>query len=131
MPATTAWGWNVGALFTLSPSTKVGVSYRSKIKHELEGRPGRQRPCGRRFAPALTTGSAKASVDLPDTFILSVVQNLNDKWEMLGDISWTGWSSIPKVDIVRTSGSSTVPLCRPSTPTSVTPGVMPSGPTIV
>jgi long-chain fatty acid transport protein len=44
-------------------------------------------------------------VDLPDTFILSVVQNLNDKWEMLGDISWTGWSSIPRVDIVRTSGA--------------------------
>ncbi|HPR08737.1 MAG TPA: outer membrane protein transport protein, partial [Denitromonas sp.] len=23
-----AWGWNIGALFTLSPATKVGVSYR-------------------------------------------------------------------------------------------------------
>jgi long-chain fatty acid transport protein len=33
----TSWGWNVGALFTLSPSTKVGVSYRSKIRHTLEG----------------------------------------------------------------------------------------------
>ena len=41
---------------------------------------------------------------MPDTFIMSVTQNLNDRWEMLGDVSWTGWSSIPKVDIMRTSG---------------------------
>ena len=23
---------------------------------------------------------------------------------MLGDVSWTGWSSIPKIDVIRTSG---------------------------
>ncbi|MBL8451908.1 MAG: transporter, partial [Zoogloea sp.] len=89
-----SWGWNVGALFTLSPNTKVGVSYRSKIKHELKGSLAVSGPAAG-ASPALTTGSAMARVDLPDTFILSVVQNLNDKWEMLGDISWTGWSSIP------------------------------------
>ena len=99
-----SWGWNIGALFTLSPSTKVGVSYRSKIKHELTGSLAVSGPAAG-ASPALTTGSAKADVDLPDTFILSVVQKLDERWEMLGDISWTGWSSIDKVDIVRTSGS--------------------------
>ncbi|MDD3354079.1 outer membrane protein transport protein [Zoogloea sp.] len=97
------WGWNVGALFTLSPGTKVGVSYRSAIKHELTGRLSVNGPAAGASA-ALATGSAKAEVELPDTFILSVAQSLSDKWEMLGDVSWTGWSSIPKVDIVRTSG---------------------------
>ncbi|KAB2966178.1 outer membrane protein transport protein [Zoogloea sp.] len=98
------WGWNVGALFTLSPTTKVGVSYRSKIKHELTGSLAVSGPAAG-ASPALSTGSARADVELPDTFILSVAQSLNDKWEMLGDISWTGWSSIPRVDIVRTSGA--------------------------
>ena len=42
---------------------------------------------------------------MPDTFVMSVAQKLSDKWEMLGDVSWTGWSSIPKVDIMRTSGT--------------------------
>lgn len=46
----------------------------------------------------------KASLTMPDTAILSVTQKLDSKWEMLGDVSWTGWSSIPKVDIMRTSG---------------------------
>lgn len=100
----TSWGWNVGALFTLSPSTKVGVSYRSKIRHTLEGDLSVRGPAQGASA-ALTSGSAKAFVELPDTFILSVAQQLNDKWEMLGDVSWTGWSSIDKVDIVRTSGT--------------------------
>ena len=99
-----AWGWNVGALFTLSPTTKVGVSYRSSIKHDLKGDLSVSGPAAGASA-ALTTGAAKADVELPETFILSVTQHLNEKWEMLGDVSWTGWSSIPKVDIVRTAGA--------------------------
>lgn len=95
-----AWGWNVGALFTLSPTTKVGVSYRSSIKHDLKGDLSFAGPAAGANA-ALTTGAAKADVELPETFILSVAQTLNEKWEMLGDVSWTGWSSIPKVDIMR------------------------------
>jgi long-chain fatty acid transport protein len=84
-----AWGWNAGALFTLSPSTKVGVSYRSAIKYSTTGT----------FSGA-SNANAKADIKVPDTFILSVAQKLSDKWEMLGDVSRTGWSSIPKVDIM-------------------------------
>ena len=50
------------------------------------------------------SSSADAKVKLPDTFILSLAQGIGDNWELLGDISWTGWSSIPYIDIVRTSG---------------------------
>ena len=106
-----AWGWNAGALFTLSPSTKVGLSYRSKIKYHTEGDvkltsdgtvPGNLTQAG--FVADGRQSDLKADLTMPDTFIMSVTQKLNDKWEMLGDISWTGWSSIPKVDIMRSSG---------------------------
>lgn len=101
-----SWGWNVGALFTLSPTTKLGLSYRSKIKHELEGSLKADGPA----APLLggTTGSASADVELPDTFTISVAQQLNDRWEMLGDLSWTGWSSIQGVDIYSDSAGAVV-----------------------
>ncbi|WP_301103085.1 outer membrane protein transport protein [Propionivibrio sp.] len=96
-----AWGWNVGALFTLSPSTKVGVSYRSTIQYHTEGRLDVANG-------GPSSADAKADLKLPDTFIMSVTQKLSDRWEMLGDVSWTGWSSIPKVDIMNvTTGSST------------------------
>jgi long-chain fatty acid transport protein len=94
-----SWGWNVGALFQLSPSTRIGVSYRSTIEHDVDG--------------SLTSSNqlvspdvgARATIKLPDTYILSVVQKLDDRWEMLGDVSYTGWSSIESVPIIRTTGA--------------------------
>lgn len=106
-----AWGWNAGALFTLSPATKLGVSYRSTVKYETTGDvsiSSNGTAASNATAQALRNGGGqsdtKASIKLPDTFIASLTQQLNDKWEVLGDVSWTGWSSIPKVDIIRTSG---------------------------
>lgn len=87
----TSWGWNAGALIDVSPTTKVGVSYRSAIKYSITGR----------LSGAVNSG-AKADVKLPDTLILSATQKLDDKWTMLGDLSWTGWSSIPKIDVINT-----------------------------
>lgn len=98
-----AWGWNVGALFKLSEATRLGISYRSSIEHTLEGDLKVKGPAAGASA-ALTSGKAEAKVELPDTFILSAVHKLDSQWELLGDISWTGWSKIKQVDIVRTSG---------------------------
>jgi long-chain fatty acid transport protein len=99
-----AWGWNVGVLFNLSDSTKLGMSYRSKVKHELSG--DLTVTGANPLLNAAGTSKAKVDVDLPDTFIMSVSQQLNERWEMLGDVAWTGWSSIKALDIVRASGAS-------------------------
>ncbi|MES2879294.1 MAG: OmpP1/FadL family transporter [Pseudomonadota bacterium] len=96
-----AWGWNVGGLFTLSPTTKVGVSYRSAVSYDLTGT---LNVTGAQFVPSSST-AAKASLKLPDTLIVSGTKQVSDKWQMLGDVSWTGWSSIPKIDVIRTSGA--------------------------
>jgi len=93
-----SWGWNVGGLFTLSPTTKVGVSYRSAVSYDLTGN----------INVSNTNTAAKASVKLPDMFIFSGTHQLSNKWQMLGDLSWTGWSSIPKLDIYRASGGAPV-----------------------
>jgi long-chain fatty acid transport protein len=104
-----AWGWNLGALFTVSPTTKVGVSYRSTIQYHTEGKvklSGDGTPAGNATAAALRPfgeSDVKADLEVPDTFILSLTQKLSDRWEMLGDVSWTGWSSIDNVNIIRTS----------------------------
>ncbi len=99
-----SWGWNVGALFTVSPQTKVGVSYRSAVNYDLTGNINVNGPSA--ATNAATTSSAKATLKIPDVFILSATQQVSDKWELLGDVSWTGWSSIPKLDVIRTSGAS-------------------------
>ena len=106
-----AWGWNLGALFTISPATKVGLSYRSTIQYHTSGTSklsGDGTALGNATAAALIRGGGasdvKANLEVPDTFVLSVTQKLSDRWEMLGDVSWTGWSSIKNIDIDRTSG---------------------------
>ena len=106
-----SWGWNTGVLFNLGPATKVGVSYRSSIKYETKGDIAIE-SSGSAAANATTAAlkagggasDAAASIKMPDTMIISATQKLGNQWELLGDLSWTGWSSIPKVDIMRTSG---------------------------
>ncbi|KMJ92360.1 fatty acid transporter [Achromobacter xylosoxidans] len=96
-----AWGWNVGFMLQPTEDTRIGLSYRSKIKHTAKGDTDIDHigPTGQSVS-----FDAKASVDLPDTLILSATHQLNEKWELLGDISWTGWSSIPDLKI-RNSGT--------------------------
>src|SRR5574343_2074647 len=53
-----SWGWNAGALFTLSPAMRVGIAYRSAIKHRLEGD---------LTGAAPTAIPIRADVELPDT----------------------------------------------------------------
>jgi len=98
-----AWGWNIGGLFTISPATKIGVSYRSSVKYEATGKIHVDGP----VANINRAGSsdAKASLELPDTFSLAISQQYSNKWKLLGDLTWTGWSSIPKVDILRATNT--------------------------
>ncbi|MCL2829779.1 MAG: OmpP1/FadL family transporter [Betaproteobacteria bacterium] len=97
-----AWGWNAGALFSLSPTTRVGVSYRSRIKYTLDGDVKASGP------GAGLGGATRTDLKLPDTFILSVAQNISDRWEMLGDLSWTGWSGVSRINVTR--GLATQPI---------------------
>lgn len=88
-----AWGWNVGALFTLSPAMRVGLSYRSSMKYTLEGTMNGTIP-------------VKADVELPDTAILSVWQQVSDRWEAMGDLSYTRWNTLRSLNVVsRASGA--------------------------
>src|SRR3546814_6420118 len=80
--------------------TRIGLSYRSKIKHTARGD---TKIDG--YAPGQSLSyDAKASVTLPDTLIMSVMHRLNERWELLADVSWTGWSSLPELKIHNDGG---------------------------
>jgi len=91
-----AWGWNAGALFTLSPAMRVGFSYRSPIKYTLTGTLNETIP-------------VKTEIKLPDTFILSVWQQVSDRWEAMGDLSYTRWSSLKTLDVYRRDTGTQLP----------------------
>ena len=96
----TAWGWNVGALFTLSPAMRVGISYRSAMDYTLEG----TRSVG------AVTSAATADIKLPDTFILSVWQQVSDRWEAMGDLSYTNWSTLDQLNVRHATGTDVEPF---------------------
>lgn len=107
-----AWGWNAGALLKLSPATKIGLSYRSSLDHKAKGdlslrSDGSATATATMNALNAAGASGAVSVDLkaPDIWILSAAHHLNDRWELLADISRTGWSSIPRLNIVKADGS--------------------------
>ena len=94
------YGFNLGALFNINPSTRIGVAYRSNIKHELSGNANYSNVPGAFAAsPTFTNTSVKASVNLPETVSVSAFHQLNPKWALMGDVTWTRWSRFNELRI--------------------------------
>lgn len=84
------WGWNIGAMFQVTPTTRLGVSYRSTLDHELGG-----------DLKALgTSTNVTADLETPDNFSLALSQKFGTDLEILADATWTGWSSVKQLTAV-------------------------------
>lgn len=99
-------GYNLGAMFNVSPNTRLGLTYRSRIKFDLEGKFD---------ANANVAGGAvfgdhdiKAVLKTPDNASLAVSHRLNDKLELLADATWTGWSVVNTIDVMDKSSGAKV-----------------------
>lgn len=99
-------GFNLGALFTLGEDMRLGVSYRSSMNHELEGDARLTQLNG--AVVSAGTFPISAGVELPAIASLSIVQRYSAEWDLLGDVTWTQWSSIQSIDIVNTNSGATV-----------------------
>ena len=92
------WGFNLGALWQASEATRIGLAYRSEVEQTLGGDVG--------FSTATTlNGPVTADVTLPDSASLSLFHKLDSRWDLLADITWTGWSDFRELRIVRTNGN--------------------------
>jgi long-chain fatty acid transport protein len=99
------WGFNIGALFDITPATRVGVHYRSALDYELDGTTSFSNVPGPLAAnPALANGNVKLELETPATLSFSVAHRLNSQLELLGDATWTEWSRIDRLPLARTSG---------------------------
>lgn len=97
------WGWNVGAMFRFTPATRLGLSYRSTVQQDIEGDATfTNRPP--QLGLVVPDGGAKTSVKLPDSFSVALAHDLNSRWQLLADYTWTGWSSIQDLAIYRQTG---------------------------
>lgn len=89
-----AWGWNIGAMFNLGPATRLGLSYRSAIDYTLGGTVA---------IAGVGSAGAAAEFSLPATTSVGLFHQINDRWQLLGDVTWTQWSKLQNAHLILTS----------------------------
>ncbi|MGY2330087.1 OmpP1/FadL family transporter [Pseudomonas sp. SDT2931_S440] len=96
----TALGFNAGLLVQATDTTRVGLTYHSKVKYKLEGHTevtkGANVP-----ASLLNNGRYDASlkIDTPESWDLSVTQDLSDAWKLYAGATWTRWSRLKDITV--------------------------------
>jgi len=107
----TAWGWNAGIMYSVTPNTRIGAAYRSSMGYKIDANVSfANRPAA--LGGVLPDGAVTADVTLPATASLSLFHRLTPQWDLLADVSWTDWSTLGVLNIVRDNGRllSTTPL---------------------
>ncbi|MDR0771360.1 MAG: outer membrane protein transport protein [Burkholderiales bacterium] len=115
-----AWGWNAGLLYEFDSATRIGLSYRSEIRHKVNGTVKFDHPSLANVPTALAPivggladnvnnvlhdGKIHADITLPQTANLSFFRQVSPKLDVMADIQWTGWSSIKELTFIRNEGS--------------------------
>lgn len=95
----TSSGINLGVLFTPACGTKVGLTYRTQIKHKLRGKTT--------FLRIGVTPATSTQITIPANLMLSAAKEITCKLTLLGELGWTNWSSMKSntLDIARFSPS--------------------------
>ena len=94
------FGFTAGVLYEPVKGTRVGLSYRSAVTHELDG-DGKFE--GVPAVPALRASFAetgvKAQFTTPDIVALGAYHELNSQWAVMADVQWTNWSRFQELRI--------------------------------
>ena len=101
------YGFNLGVLLEPSDSTRLGIAYRSKVNMTIEGD---SKVSGFPVPLNVLNGkkNAKLDISLPDTLSLSGLHQLNPKWTVMADITWTKWSNLDELDVKIQGGAQSV-----------------------
>lgn len=96
----TALGYNIGVLVQATDSTRVGLTYHSKVKYKLEGNTKvNYNVLG--LIGQNPNQKYDASLDLttPESVDFSVTHQLDDKWTLYAGSTWTRWSRLKEITV--------------------------------
>ncbi|MCW2247591.1 long-chain fatty acid transport protein [Azospirillum fermentarium] len=85
------WGAVAGVMIEPAKGTRIGLSYRSAVKHDIEG-DIQFSGLPAAFRTALPSSNASAKVVTPEIASLGAYHEFNDRWAVMADVSWTNWS---------------------------------------
>ena len=94
-------GYNFGVQLMPTAATKIGLTYKTSINHDLKGDVNITNPTsgllGGLSGATLSASGASAKLSLPDIASLGVSQQLDDRWTVLGSVNWYGWSDFDNI----------------------------------
>ena len=111
----TALGFNAGILVQATDTTRVGLTYHSKVKYKLEGHTNVTASSDPFTAARLKSNryDATLKIDTPESWDLSVTQDMNDAWKLYAGATWTRWSRLKDITVnnkgVTTAGGGFAP----------------------
>ena len=98
-----ALGWNAAFLFDLSTRTRLGASYRSKMRHNVKGDASFKKPANLpgpiSQLSVFTNGDVKTTIELPETITLALHTDLTDSISLTTASTWTRWSRLRELRI--------------------------------
>ncbi|VVO17866.1 OmpP1/FadL family transporter [Pseudomonas fluorescens] len=96
----TALGFNAGVLVQATDSTRVGLTYHSKVKYKLEGNTkvnyGVLGLIGQNSSQKY---DASLDITTPESVDFSVTHALNDQWTLYAGSTWTRWSRLKEITV--------------------------------
>ena len=94
------YGYNIGLLVQATDTTRVGLTYHSKVKYKLEGHtevnPGAGTPG---FLLSGDRYDASLDITTPESVDFSVTQEINDAWTVYAGSTWTRWSRLKDITV--------------------------------
>jgi len=113
------FGWNVGALYEINKNNRLGISYKSKVKTELEGEyTGIASSTGASLTPLLNQQKVDGTLDinLPSILEVSGYHKLTNKFAVSYSWQYSTWSDFGDI-VAEGAGCTNVAV------TGATPGV--------
>jgi len=101
-----AYGFTLGAIIKPTPDMTLGLSYRSKIDHSLDGSLNFNLDNAgigaliRSVTGVFVDTRASAKVPMPDVVSFGGREAFSDRWTGLFEVDWTNWSLLHQLRIV-------------------------------
>lgn len=104
-------GYQLGALYEFTDSTRAGVGYRSEVKHKVKGKFKSDGANAGPYSPyfdALLNQNISVKITTPSMLSFGVYHDINERWAIMAEYQRVFWSSLQKLEFVSKNGNNTL-----------------------
>ena len=96
-----AWGWQVGTAWQINANNRIGISYQSAVKLNLEGHAsgkGFDELSKKQQKIPKDQYAGSLPIELPASAEIASFHQLNNQWAVHASVNWTDWSAFEKLE---------------------------------